>query len=361
MPEPLDPTAWRPAVRGRLLFVAIAFAAWAAVIEGRLVYLQVYDHEHLKNEAIRQQLQTIDMPAQRGDLYDRHGRLLAYSVDADSVCAVPAEVKSAGATLEKLCEALDGCTAKERSTLQRRFATQNSFAYVRRYVTPDQARRVMGLDLPGVFLMKEPKRFYPNRELAANVLGYVGLDDKTGRQKGLGGLEARYDAKVRGRDSKLLVEKVSTTRELRRVGDPPVPGASLELTIDQTLQHIAERELRAGVQANRAAGGVVVIIDPNTGEILAMASEPSFNPNEYGRVDEDSRRNRAVQDSYEPGSTFKMITATAGLQERVVTPDTWIDTGNGILKLGYRVVRDTHPHYTIPFRDVIALSSNIGS
>lgn len=359
MPVPLDSNAWRRTIRGRLFVVTVAFTVWAAVIEARLFYLQVYDHAHLTSEASHQQSRLIDMPARRGDLLDRNGRLLAYSVDADSVYAVPAELKGVQEAIDLLCKALDGCSAQERQTLRRRFATQPAFAYVRRLVTTDQARRVMALHLPGVGLMKEPRRYYPNRELAAHLLGYVGRDDRE-REVGRGGIESRYDAEVRGRDAKLLVQHASG-RAFGRVGDPPVPGKSIELTIDENLQYIAERELRAGVRENRAAGGVALMMDPSTGEILAMASEPTFNPNEYGKADRDARRNRAVQDSYEPGSTFKMITATAGLEERAVTPETLIETGNGVLKAGSRLIKDTHAHGTIPFRDVIALSSNIGS
>lgn len=357
MPEPLDPNAWRRTVRGRLLFVAGAFTLWSAAIEGRLLYLQVYDHQHLVEEARNQQQNIIEIPARRGDIVDRHGRMLAYSVDADSVYAVPPQVKSPAQTVDKLCKALDGCAPDERRTIETRLSSKRSFVYVRRRVTTEQARRVAELGLPGISLIKEPRRFYPNRELAAHVLGYVGDE-----QKGLAGLELTYEKEyLRGEDSKVIVEKVSTKRELTRIGDPPTPGKTLELTIDENLQYIAERELRAGIEANRAAAGSVVMMDPNTGEILAMANEPTFNPNDIGRVPDDLRRNRAVQDIYEPGSTFKMITATAGLEEGVVWPEKWIDTGNGSLKMGSRVVRDTHAHGTIPFREVIALSSNIGS
>ena len=362
MPERLDPNAWRPTVRGRLLFVAIAFTAWAAIIEARLVYLQVYDYEHLKQEAADQQRDTIDWPAPRGDIVDRNGRLLAYSVDADSVWATLSEMKSPHEAIDKLCRALDGCSAEER----RRLESKKAYVPVRRRVTTEQARRVMALGLPGISLEKEPKRFYPNRELAAHVLGWVAVDkdENKERLRGLGGIEEKFDKEVRGTDAQLLVEKAGSKGVFRRIGEPPVRGKSLELTIDSNLQYIAERELKNALHAHRAVAGSVVIMEPYTGEILAMANEPTFNPNnpnEHGPASPYFRRNRATQDSYEPGSTFKMITATAGLEERVVTPDTWIDTGNGTLKLGSRVVRDTHPHYTIPFREVIAVSSNIGS
>jgi cell division protein FtsI (penicillin-binding protein 3) len=356
MAEPLDPNVWRRVIRRRVIVIAVMFGLWATTIEARLFYFQVYQHEFLETEGQKQQQHLIEAPARRGDLLDRHGRVLAYSVDADTVNAEPVKIEVPRDAIAKLCQALDGCSAQERQGLQAQFERRRGFAYVRRRVSIEQARRVAALDITGVFLTKEPRRYYPNRELASHLLGYVGLDDK-----GLGGLEATYDATVRGRSGMLLVHSDLKGHAFSRVGDPPVPGASLELTIDANLQYLAERELKAGVEANRAAGGVAVIMDPRTGEVLAMANEPTFNPNVYARADEDHRRNRAVQDVYEPGSTFKMITATAGLEEKVVTPDTLIETGNGALRMGYRTVRDTHAHGTIPFSDVIALSSNIGS
>ena len=210
----------------------------------------------------------------------------------------------------------------------------------------------------GVGFVKESRRYYPKKELAAHVLGYVGLDNT-----GLAGLESTYDAQVRGREGKVLIQTDARRHALNsRVDRPATEGAALELSIDQNLQYIAERELRAGVEENRAAGGSAVIMDPLTGEILALANWPTFNPNTFGRADERERRNRAIQDLYEPGSTFKVVTASAALEERVIRPDDWVDCAPGFIKIGSRKpIFDVHRYGTLSFTDVIVKSSNVGA
>jgi cell division protein FtsI (penicillin-binding protein 3) len=359
MAQPLDPNAWRQTVGNRLLVVAAILGLWAAAIETRLVFLQVVNHDFYVAEARSQQEQIIDIKGRRGDIVDRHGAVLAYSADAESVAVWPAELNSVSFTIDAVCRALGGCSSQEISTLRARLDKKRGMVWVRRAVPSDAAAAVAALNIKGVRLIREPHRYYPKRELAAHVLGYVGVDEQ-----GLNGIEERYDRDfLRGRPGKLLVQQDNRKRPFSLVGDPPVPGKTLELTIDSRLQYLAERELHAGVVENRAAGGVAIIMDPATGEILAMASEPTYNPNDYQLFDENTRKNRAVEDTYEPGSTFKMVTATAGLEERVVNPETPLETGNGVLVMegSGRVVRDTHAHGTIPFREAIAMSSNIGA
>jgi cell division protein FtsI (penicillin-binding protein 3) len=330
---------------------------WVLGIEARLIVLQVMQYSELTARAERQQMSTVPAPAKRGDIFDRNGRLLAYSVDADTIYAVPTEITDPAKTATLLCDALDDCTKKTRDELHERLAQDRSFVYVRRRATPMQAKRVAALALDGIAFRKESKRFYPNRELAAHLLGYVGVDNV-----GLGGLEATYDKTVRGREGKLLVQTDARRHVFSRLERSPTAGGSIELTIDEHLQHIAEREVRAGVQAARADGGTAVIMDPHSGEILAMASWPTFNPNEYGESPEIARRNRAVQDIYEPGSTFKLVTASAALQEKVVTPDAMIDATSGIIRFGSRVIDDMHRNpEPLSFTDVIVKSSNVGA
>ena len=214
------------------------------------------------------------------------------------------------------------------------------------------------LGLDGIGFIKESRRFYPNTQLASHVLGYVGIDNN-----GLGGIESAYDSQIRGKAGTVLVTTDARGHVFSRVERPPTAGSSIELTIDKYLQHIAERELRAGVAANRAAGGSVVILDPSSGEILAMANEPTFNPNVFGESSEASRRNRAVQDLYEPGSTFKVVTASAAIEERVMPTTALIDTSPGILKIGTRVIDEFRGanHGVLSFTDVIVKSSNVGA
>ena len=329
---------------------------WVVAIEVRLIVLQVMQHDQLVARAERQQMSTVVAPAKRGEIFDRNGRLLAYSVDADTIYAVPTEITDAAKTAAALCDALEDCTRKSREELRDRLSQSKSFVFVRRRASPMQAKRVAALGLDGVAFRKESKRYYPNRELAAHLLGYVGVDNV-----GLSGLEATYDKTVRGREGKLLVQTDARRHVFSRLERSPTAGASIELTIDEHLQYIAEREVRAGVEAARADGGTAVIMDPYTGEILAMASWPTFNPNDYSDAPENARRNRAVQDLYEPGSTFKLVTASAAIEEKVVTPDEIIDVSAGHIRFGHRVIDDMHRNGPLTFSDVIVKSSNVGA
>jgi cell division protein FtsI (penicillin-binding protein 3) len=339
--------------------VALSFGfvlLWAVVIEARLVYLQVVRYSDLSARAERQQSRTVEAPAKRGDILDRHGHILAYSVDADTIYAVPNEIGDIEATTAALCRVLGDCDAKDRQTMTERIRKGRYFAYVRRQVWPDQAARVAALKLDGIGFIKESKRTYPNSDLASHVLGYVGIDNV-----GLSGIEATYDSFVRGRAGTVLVQTDARRAAFSRVERPPTAGASLELTIDEFLQHVAERELRAGVQWSGASGGSAIVMDPNTGEILAMANAPDFNPNAYRDVREELRRNRAIQDLYEPGSTFKIVTASAAFEERAASPSTIIDASAGNIRFGSRVIRDDHNYGVLSFAQVIIKSSNVGA
>lgn len=347
---------WRRTVRRRLAVAAAAFLLWSIGIEARLVYLQVYRHDELAARADRQQSRTVEAAAKRGEITDRDGRVLAYSVDADSIYAVPTEIDDPDAAAAALCGALKDCRRNERTALADRIRRGRAFVYVRRQATPEQARRVAELDLEGIGFMKESRRFYPNKELAAHLLGYVGLDNA-----GLGGIEATYDKLIKGRAGTVLIQTDARRHAFSRVEKPPTAGASLELTIDHYLQYIAERELKAGVEENRAKGGTAIVMDPNSGEILALANYPTFNPNAFADFKADQRRNRAIQDLYEPGSTFKLVTASAALEQGIVDPDDLIDVSGGRYSFGSSVVRDTHDYGTLSFTDVIVKSSNVGA
>jgi cell division protein FtsI (penicillin-binding protein 3) len=347
---------WRNTVRNRLLVAGVLVVVWATGIEARLLYLQVGRHADLEARAERQASLTQEISAKRGDILDRHGRMLAYSVDSDTVYAVPSEIEDAGKAAVLLCEALEDCTAKEKDALANRLNSRKPFAFVRRRVTQKQSRRVSDLQLKGVGLLKEDQRFYPNREMAAQLLGFVGVDNK-----GLAGIEAAYDSQIRGTQGKLLAQVDAKGHAFSRLERPPTAGASVELTIDEYLQHVAEHELHDGVVRNKAAGGTAIVMDPKTGEILAMANEPTFNPNAFNDADVLQQRNRAVQDIYEPGSTFKVVTASAALQEHIVRVDDMIDARGGKIAIGSRVIPDTHDYGMLSFTDVIVKSSNVGA
>jgi cell division protein FtsI (penicillin-binding protein 3) len=355
--SPASPADWRKTIRSRVIVGAVLFGVWTVAIEARLIDLQIFQYSALMARAEKQQLRTITAPAERGEILDRTGRVLAYSVDADSVFADPTEVDDPAAVAAAVCHALAECGAADRQAMEKKLRGSGQFAYLQRKVSPDEEQRLRDLKLKGIGFLKESRRYYPNKELAAHVLGYVGLDNV-----GLAGIESSYDAQVRGREGKLLVQTdARQQRVFSHVERPATEGATLELTIDQILQFTAERELRIGVEENQAAGGSAVIMDPNTGEILAMANYPTFNPNTFARATAEARRNRAVQDLYEPGSTFKIVTASAALEEHVVQPDDPIDTSPGRITFGSRVIRDTHEYGTLAFTDVIVKSSNVGA
>jgi cell division protein FtsI (penicillin-binding protein 3) len=351
------PFAWRAALKRRVGITAVCLAVWASGIEARLIYLQVLHHADLVARAERQQLRTIPAPAKRGDILDRKGRVFATSVDADSIYAVPSEIGDAAGVVKKLCDAFTDCTRKERQSLAEKLGNQKAFAYVRRQVSPEQARRVAALSLEGIGFIKESRRFYPNKELAAQLLGYVGIDNV-----GLGGLESTYDSQIRGKAGTILVHTDARRQAFSRLEHPPTSGSTVELTIDEYLQHIAERELHTGVVENGAAGGTAIIMNPHTGEILAMANEPTFNPNAYRDFDDSERRNRAVQDLYEPGSTFKVVTASAAIEEKIMPLNSMIDVSGGQIRIDRsRIVHDTHNYGVLSFTDVIVKSSNVGA
>jgi cell division protein FtsI (penicillin-binding protein 3) len=353
-------TDWRVSLRRRVIVVAVMLALWVTGIEARLVFLQVYRHADLVARAERQQERTQSSPAKRGDILDRHGRVLATSVDADTIIAIPTEIDNAAATVAKLCDAFGDCTDKERQSLVEKLGKSRQFAYVRRQIAPDEARRVADLNLDGIGEVKESKRFYPNKELAAHLLGYVGVDNG-----GLSGIESTYDSQIRGKAGTIMVHTDAKRHAFSRFERPPTSGSTVELTIDEYLQHVAERELHEGVVQNRAAGGTAIIMNPHTGEILAMANEPTFNPNAYREFDNAARRNRAVQDLYEPGSTFKVVTASAAIEEKVMPIDTLIDTHPGVIHIAGRpkaVTEANHHDYgVLSFEDVIIHSSNVGA
>ncbi len=360
LPDDDFEACWRGALRGRVLVVLGALALWTAGLEARLVQLQVVQHKDMVALAARQQKREIELVPPRGDIVDRNGELLAYSVDGQALVADPNAVDDAGGTAARVCHALGDCDAEKLAGLRRSLARRSAFAYLDRQVSPDQATRLDALKLPGVRLIPEPRRYYPKLELAAHVLGFVGVDNE-----GLGGVERTYDDVVRGTAGRMLLQVDARRKGMdARVQQSPAPGATLELTLDLYLQHIVERELRAGVEASRARGGSAVVMDPRNGEILALASYPTFNPNAFQEFSDDQKRNRAIQDIYEPGSTFKIVTASAALEDGVFRIDDLIDTNPGVIAFPGRkaITEDKHHNYgVLTVEDVVVRSSNIGA
>lgn len=340
----------------RLAIVSGLGVAWVVLIAARLYDLQVMRYEHYAGKAERQQQRVVTLDPPRGTIYDARGRELAVSIQVDSAYAVPPEIEDPAGAARKIAAVVPGLDVKK---LARHLSGERDFVWVARKLDPPVAARVHALDLKGIYFVPESKRYYPMGELAAQVLGYVGTDNH-----GLAGLELVYDEEIAGKPGVRTV-----LRDARRgtVVSPdlsfaePEPGHDLHLTLDATVQHIAEQELEKAVRDRHAKRGSAIFLDPQTGGVLAMASYPSFDPNDFGTYPAESWRNRAIADVYEPGSTFKVITAAAGLEAGVVKVDDVIDCGMGSITIwkGIRV-RDTHSYGQLTFAQVISKSSNVG-
>ena len=277
------------------------------------------------------------------------------SVEVESAFAVPRKV---GNTLSA-ASALSRVLAIDRGKLERLLGADREFVWVARKLDPPQARRVKELRLPGIYFLEESKRYYPLREVGAHTLGYVGTDNH-----GLAGLEAMYDRVVAGKPGRRTVLRDARQGMAVPANLPsaaPVPGNDLYLTMDAALQQIAERELAKAVEKLRPQSGSVVVLDPATGAVLALASWPTFDPNKFAAATDEQRRNRPVSDAYEPGSTFKMVTAAAALEEGLIDPDETLDCEMGGITLAGVRIADHKAFGTLSFRDVIAKSSNVGT
>src|SRR6185503_3717145 len=372
-PDASFENSWRRDMKSRLLVALGLILFWAVALEARLVFLQVVSHESFVAKAREQQQNVFEPEAARGDIVDRNGEMLAYSVESHRVIAYPRRSKDPVKDAVEICAAIGDCTLKEQNRLAADLKGDRKYLVVRnpRFVSPAASFRLQELiqkrkkeGLPEVVsLNAESRRYYPKVALASHVLGFV--DDQG---HGAEGVEAKFDSLIAGHKGRVFVQVDGsrTGREIStRVERAPTAGANLELTIDLRLQNIAERELAAGVRAVNAAGGLAVILDPFTGEILAQASYPTFNPNIYWDEPQASRRNRVVTDTYEPGSTFKIVTASAALEAGFFKTTDLIDTGPGIIRIPGRskpIDEAQHHNYgVLSFEDVLIKSSNVGA
>jgi len=336
----------------RIFILSSFFLIWSVLLASRFVHLQIFQYADLSAKAERQQSRSFEISPQRGTIYDRRGRELAVSVNVDSVYAISSEIADKMQAADVLAQAL----GLKRQTILTKLKATRGFLWLKRKVDYAEAARVKALEMRGVYFEKESKRFYPNRELAAHVLGYVGMDDE-----GLSGLEFAYQKKIGGSPGRALLRSDARQRSFSSVEKPPEPGEDLVLTIDQTLQYIAEQELAARVKQSNALGGTVIVMEPHSGDIFAMASYPAFNPNHYAKYSPEHWRNRAILSIYEPGSTFKIFTAATALEERLTKPDDLIDCMNGAIVVGKHRIRDHKPYGVLPVREVVAYSSNVGA
>ena len=322
----------------------------------RAFELQVVKSDFLVAEGDSRSLRTIQVPAHRGAIRDRHGEPLALSAPVESVWAIPEEVLSSPEYLPALGKMLDFGPAELRKFLRER--KERHFVYLRRAMNPDDAKRVLALKAPGVFSLREYRRYYPAGEVAGHVVGFCDVDGK-----GQEGMESAQDSALRGKAGARRVVRDRSGRVVEESGDfeQAEPGRDLTLTLDLHLQYIAYRELKATVKEQHARGGLIVVVDTHTGEVLAMANQPGYNPNNTGDRDGRGLRNRAVTDVFEPGSSIKPLLIATALELGKYRPDSIIDTNPGFFKVGALTVRDGHPVGVVNLARLLSKSSNVGA
>jgi cell division protein FtsI (penicillin-binding protein 3) len=336
----------------RLLIVACVALLWMAAVFGRLGYLQLFLHSEYMARAQRQQQRVIEITPRRGAIFDRNMHPLAMSIPVDSAFAVPSELGD-----EQLAaRLLSGVLGIPREVLETRLESSRSFVWIARKLPPDKKEAVEALNLKGVYFQKENQRIYPKRELAAHVLGFVDLDEK-----GLGGIEYELDGQIRGKSEKIIVMADARQRWFDGGEAQRERGASVVLTLDEKIQYIAERELAAAIARTHAIAGTVVVMNPNTGEILALANWPKFNPNAPNEAPAEARMNRAVTALYEPGSTFKLITLAAAFDQGITRPEEVFDCENGAVYVAGHRIRDHKPFGLLNVADILAQSSDVGA
>jgi len=338
--------------RLRLYALAGLLCLWLLVICVRLVYLQIFCYGDFERRAQHQQQRTFELSPKRGVIYDRAGRELAMSIQVDSAFVVPSETPD----LPNVINLITRITHDDPRVLLADCQAHKTFCWVARKADAETAARIRALNLQGIHFQKEPKRFYPKRELAAQVLGYVGTEDQ-----GLSGLERQYNRQLEGKPGKLMISVDAHRHWFASVEQESNPGNNVVLTIDQNIQAIAERELERGMEETKAIAGTVIVQNPRTGEILALTNRPTFNPNNRKEIRPESLKDRAVSDIYEPGSTFKIVTISAGLEEKVTRPQEMFDCQMGSIVVNGMRIRDSKPHGVLSVADIIAESSDVGA
>ncbi|GAC1700984.1 MAG: penicillin-binding protein [Candidatus Acidiferrum sp.] len=336
----------------RLVMVAGAAFFWAVAIFARLGYVQLFLHSQYMARAQRQQQRVIEITPKRGVIYDRNMATLAMSIAVESAFAVPSEMKD-----EVLAaRLLSGVIGVPQDVLEARLESSRSFVWIARKLPPEKAEALAALNLKGVYFQKENQRFYPKRDLAAHVLGFVDLDEK-----GLGGIEYQLDNQIRGKSEKIVVMADARQRWFDGGQAQRESGADVVLTLDEKIQYIAERELAGAIAKTRALAGTVVVMKPNNGELLAVANWPKFNSNVATGSPAEARIDRAVSSLYEPGSTFKLITLAAAFDQGITTPGEVFDCENGaVLVAGHRI-HDHKRFGLLSVTDILAQSSDVGA
>jgi len=350
---PPDITAQLPGWRATALFVVLLIGLVGLL--GRGVYLQGIHNDFLQEKGNARYSRVIEVSAHRGMITDRNGDPLAISTPVESVWAIPSDVEADAGQVRKLAQILGMGVEEVKNRL---FDASRDFVYLKRHLPPDQAEKVVALNLPGVSLQREYRRYYPAGEEAAQTLGFTGQDDN-----GQEGLELAMQERLAGKPGSQRVIKDRRGHIVEDAGSlhPPKPGSDIVLSLDSNVQHLAYRELESAVKQHRAKAGAVVVLDARSGEVLALANYPAYNPNNRGKVSSQAMRNRAIADLFEPGSTMKPFTVATAIEQGKVRPETVINTEHGVYTVGGRKIHDSHPDSMLTVAQIIQKSSNVGA
>lgn len=327
---------------------------WFVALLVRSLYLQVLNNDFLQQKGDARYSRVIELSAHRGMITDRQGEPLAISTPVESIWASPQDIELSPEKIQRLAKLLD----MSKPEIEKRLADAKDFAYLKRGISPEQAAKVMELGIPGIFQQRGYRRYYPAGDVMAHVLGFTGVDDN-----GQEGIELTYQSWLAGQVGSRRVIKDRPGHIIEDVASVKTPqeGRNLALSIDRKIQYLAFRELKAAVDANKAKAGAIVVLDAKTGEILALANLPSYNPNNRVKLNRNSTRNRGITDIFEPGSTMKPITIAAALETGKYTPETHIETSPGHFSIGPATVHDAHPQGLLTVAQVIQKSSNVGA
>lgn len=344
-----------PLSRGRRYVLLLLLLCGFGVVLFRLVTLQVLQAAELTVKADRQHQKTVSLEGARGTILDRHGKVLAMNMEVPSVFGVPAALESPGKTARNLSPVLRVSTGE----LERKLRQDRGFVWLARKLDPEQGRRLERMSMEGIGVVMEGRRFYPKGPLLSHVLGFAGMDGE-----GLEGIERRYESHLHGEKRVTVLQRDALGRTVFPKGvaeQSPAPGHSLVLTIDEVIQYITEKELEDAVTRAHAKSGTMIVLDPQTGALLALAISPRFDPNAVAALGPDRWRNRALTDAYEPGSTMKAIVAAAAIEEGVMKPNTMVFGENGRMPIANTVIHDHEKMGWVTFSQVIQKSSNIGA
>ena len=345
-------------VRKRIFLIFVGLGALLFILALRLAWIQFVRGDELYQKALDNRMRDVPVEAKRGTIYDRNGKELAISISSDALYAIPPEVQQSGREKE-IAQKLSAVLGMDESLIFEKITRKSRHEWIKLKVPPEKVQQIKQLELPGIDFAEKSQRFYPKDSLACHVLGISGIDNT-----GLEGIDYTYNKHLGGVPGRIVIEYDALGRKIPQATHmyiPPQDGNSLVLTIDETIQYIAERELDKLYKTRQPKGATIIVMDPNTGEILALANRPNFNPNVYSEFPIENRRNLAVSNAYEPGSVFKIVTASGALDEGVVRPESAFFCPGG-LKVGKHTIHcsNNRAHGSESFTDVVANSCNVG-